>query len=161
MVIDTIMDIGHGRVAPKSPTRQRPTVVNAGGDSRQHEELVECRHRVNALNADLRAATVALASANDALAKANSENECLRRQIKGLNEENAKMAAALKAPVPVPAVAPPPSFEAERQALNEVITALTDENTKLKAEVERLSAKKSKKGKKGNGQPEQQATAGA
>ena len=75
MIIDTDIKIGNRRVvATKVASRPRPTVTNLSGDAmRYHEQIVEYRHRVNTLSADLESATQALAAANAEIARLYNE----------------------------------------------------------------------------------------
>lgn len=82
MVVDTVMQIGNKRVvATKVATRPRPTFANLSGDAmRHHEQIMDYRHRVNALSADLDSAIQALSAANAEIAR-------LRKEVADLTEK--------------------------------------------------------------------------
>jgi chromosome segregation ATPase len=71
MIIDTNIHIGNSRTAVVH-NRPRPTTQNLSGDAmRHHEQIIEYRHRVNALSSDLSSATQALSVANEEIARLN------------------------------------------------------------------------------------------
>lgn len=67
MIIDTDIKIGNkiGSRVLSVHNRSRPTVQNLSGAAmRQHEQIAEYRHKVNALSAELSSAAQALSAAN-------------------------------------------------------------------------------------------------
>lgn len=71
MIINTDINIGNRRTAVVH-NRPRPTTQNLSGDAmRHHEQVIEYRHRVNELSADLSSAVQALSAANEEIARLN------------------------------------------------------------------------------------------
>ena len=91
MVINPVIEIGRRHVGPAvSAGRPKPSIVNIShANARQHEALLEARHRANA-------ATETLKSAADALSVANAEHERLRKRIRELETELVKANACIR-----------------------------------------------------------------
>lgn len=88
MPINTIIDVGNRRTAPVVVSRPRATVQNRNADEqRSHQEVLEYRHRVSVLNANLMAATTALAAANAEIIRLNDLNASLKQKLNAINAE--------------------------------------------------------------------------
>ena len=71
MIVDTDIKIGK-RMTAVVRNLPRLTTQNLSGDAmRHHEQVIEYRHRVNELSADLSSAVQALSAANEEIARLN------------------------------------------------------------------------------------------
>jgi chromosome segregation ATPase len=97
MVIDTVIDIGGSKKVPLSPTKPRIVALNLHGEEmRQHQRLMEARHKINELNSNLGAAMASLESANRDIDRLNAEIAELKDALKAERERNEKLSKQAK-----------------------------------------------------------------
>lgn len=96
--IDLMNARNNGAIAPRKPI----TAVHLSGNAlRKHEQIMEYRTKINTLDANLKSALDALATANADIARLNAEldgfrtqnanTESLSEEIKRLRTENARL----------------------------------------------------------------------
>lgn len=97
MLINTVIDLGGSKKPPLSPTKPRIVAINHHGEElRQHQRLMEARHKLNYLNSNLEAAMASLESANRDIDRLNAEIAELKDALKAERERNAKLSKQAK-----------------------------------------------------------------
>lgn len=97
MLINTVIDLGGSKKPPLTPTKPRIAALNLHGEEmRQHQRLMEARHKINELNSNLEAAMASLESANRDIDRLNAEIAELKDALKAERERNAKLSKQAK-----------------------------------------------------------------